>query len=253
MKLDNKVNDYDKFAKMRQEELLKGEKKPHRFAEKPMMRSMLKDLKGKKVLMLGCGTGEESKLLKEFGAKDIVGIDLSKVSIKLAKETYPEYNFVVGDMHNLPFEDNSFDFIYSSLVIHYSDKPEKVYQEIYRILKDDGYLLFSVGHPLRWSLDNVLIDNKECRVIGYENSNTENKIYGNYNTFSKRNHYFPNNEVLSFYVGSPSMQFKLLKKCGFQVEDFSESACIEETKEVDYNYWYKYHELPQFMAFLAKK
>lgn len=61
------VNDYDKFAKERQEELLKGEKKPHRFSEKPMMKSMLSSLNGKKVLMLGCGTGEESVLLKSFG------------------------------------------------------------------------------------------------------------------------------------------------------------------------------------------
>ena len=212
MTLDNKTNDYDRFAKARQEELLKGEKKPHRFIEKPMMKDMLKDLNNKKVLMLGCGTGEESKLLKEFGATNIVGVDLSEVSIKLAKETYPEYNFIVGDMHHLPFEEDSFDFVYSSLAIHYSDDPEKVYQEVYRILKEGGYLLFSIGHPLRWSSDEVLIDNKECNVIGYEKSSDENKVYGNYNTFSKRNHYFANDEVLSFYVGPPSMQFKLLKK-----------------------------------------
>ena len=253
MELNKNVNDYDKFAKMRQQELLKGEKKPHRFAEKPMMKSMLTNLKGKKILMLGCGTGEESKLLNEFGATDIVGIDLSKISIKLAKETYPEYQFLIEDMHSLPFENESFDFVYSSLAVHYSDAPEKIYSEVYRVLKNDGYFLFSVGHPLRWSVEEVIIDNKECKIIGYLNSNTENKVYGNYNTFCKRNHYFPNNEILSFYVGSPSMQFKLLKKCGFQIEDFSESACIEETKQVDYNYWYKYHELPQFMAFLAKK
>ncbi len=247
------VNDYNKFAKMRQEEILRGEKKPHRFAEKPMMKSMLPDLTGKKVLMLGCGTGDESRILKEFGAKEIIGIDLSEESIRLAQITYPEYDFLVGDMHKLPFENESFDFVYSSLAIHYSEKPETVYAEIYRILKHDGCLLFSIGHPLRWAVESVMINNKECRVIGYENSNTENRVFGNYNTFSKHDHYFPNNEVLSFYVGSPSMHFKLLKKCGFIVEDFSESACIDETKQVDFNYWYKYSEIPQFMSFLSRK
>ncbi len=247
------VNDYDKYAKERQEELLKGEMKPHRFSEKPMMQSMLSDLTGKRVLMLGCGTGEESRLLKEVGATDIVGIDLSKESIKLAKSTYPDYEFIVGDMHKLPFEDESFDFVYSSLAIHYSNEPATVYKEIYRILKKDGKLLFSVGHPLRWAGEHFNIDGIDYIVTGYAHPSISDRIFGSYNSFKKHDQYFPNGEVLSFYVGSPSMHFKLLRKCGFNVLDFSESICVEETKDYDYNYWLKNHEIPQFMAFLAQK
>ena len=66
------INDYDKFAKERQLELKKGIKKPHRFIEKPMMNELLPDLTGKKVLMLGCGTGEESLMLKEHGHKKLL-------------------------------------------------------------------------------------------------------------------------------------------------------------------------------------
>lgn len=247
------VNDYDKYAKNRQDELLKGELKPHRFSEKPMMRSMLPNLKGKKVLMLGCGTGEESKLLKEFGATDITGIDLSKESIKLAKSTYPEYEFLVGDMHKLPFPDESFDFIYSSLAIHYSPNPLSVYQEIYRILKKKGELLFSVGHPLRWASSHFNINDIEYLVTGYAYPSSEDKVYGNYNTFKKHDHYFSNGEVLSFYVAPPSYHFKKLREVGFNILDFSESICIDEAKDYDYNYWLKNHEIPQFMAFLCLK
>lgn len=247
------VNDYDSYAKKRQEELLKGEMKPHRFSEKPMMRKMLPNLSGKKVLMLGCGTGEESLLLKEFGATDIIGLDLSEHSIELANNTYPEIEFIVGDMHNIPFEDKTFDFVYSSLAIHYSSEPESIYKEIYRILKKDGEVLFSVGHPLRWASKHFNIDNVEYLATGYAYPSNEDKVYGNYNTFLKHDHIFPDGEVLSFYVGSPSYHFKLLRECGFNVLDFSESICIDEAKEVDYNYWLKNHEIPQFMAFLARK
>ena len=53
-----------------------------------MMKTMLPNLNNKKILMLGCGTGEESKLLELFGAstKKITGIDISDKSIELAKE-----------------------------------------------------------------------------------------------------------------------------------------------------------------------
>ncbi len=247
------INDYDKFAKIRQEELLKGEKKSHYYVEKPMMKSMLPNLKNKKVLMLGCGTGEESIFLKECGASEIVGIDISEVSIKIAKETYPELKFLIADMHNIPFEDESFDFVYSSLVIHYSEKPEEVYKEIYRVLKKDGEMLFSVGHPLRWSVQEMNVEDKNLRIIGYLNSKIENEVYGNYNTFSKHVHKFDGDETLAFYVGSPSTHFKLLRKVGFFVEDFTESKCIEKAKEDDFNYYFKYSELPQFMAFLVRK
>lgn len=247
------INDYDKFAKERQEQLKKGEKRPHRFIEKPMMRELLPNLNNKKVLMLGCGTGEESLMLNEYGAKDIVGIDLSEESIKLAKESYPNCEFITGDMHNLPFEDSTFDFVYSSLAIHYSEKPEEVYKEIYRVLKSDGELLFSVGHPLRWSCEERIIDGTNCRVIAHGIDNDNDVEIGNYNTFKKHDHYFKNGEVLSFYVGSPSLHFKLLKKVGFKIEDFSEGICTNEAKDIDYNYWNKYHEIPQFMAYLVRK
>src|SRR5882672_454673 len=98
------INDYHTWAAIRQKELKAGEKLPHRFVEKPAMRKLLPSLKGKKVLLLGCGTGEESMLLAEYGAANMVGVDLSKESIRLAQESYPEHTFLVGDMHNLIFD-----------------------------------------------------------------------------------------------------------------------------------------------------
>lgn len=251
-------NDYDTYAKERQEQLQSGTMPAHRFVEKPMMKSMLPNIKGKKILMLGCGTGEESIILEEAGAsrENIVGIDLSKESIKLAKETYPNIEFIVGDINNLPFEDNTFDFVYSSLTIHYSATPYIVYDNVYRILKKNGLFLFSTVHPIRWSSIYKTIDSKEYRIIGCSKDEDESEVFGCYNTFKKHTHtYFSNveNEKLSFYVGSPSFHFKLLRKSNFEILDFTESSAIEETKNTDINYYKKNKELPQFMAFLAKK
>ena len=178
--MKNNINDYDKFAEKRQQDLINGMKPSHRFVEKPMMKSMLPDLKNKKILMLGCGTGEESKLLETFGAssKQLIGIDLSNKSIEIAKNTYPDIEFVVGDMNNLPFENECFDFVYSSLAIHYNATPEKTYKEVYRVLKPDGLFLFSVGHPLRWSSEEKNIENSGTITSEEveENANVINNI-----------------------------------------------------------------------------
>lgn len=246
-------NDYNNFAELRQVEIKKGIMKSHAFVEKPMMRSMLPDLSNKKVLLLGCGTGDETKILEEFNARNMIGIDLSEKSVEIAKRDYSNYTFIVGDMHNLPFADEEFDFVYSSLVLHYTKDIDVVMKEVNRVLKTDGEFLFSVGHPLRWSSEKIDIDGTIYHAMGFDNDTKNDRIIGNYMSLIKKKHYFRNNEVLEFYSVAPSYYFKEMVKAGFDVKDFSESQCIDECKDVDILYYKRFHEFPQFMAFLGKK
>jgi ubiquinone/menaquinone biosynthesis C-methylase UbiE len=247
------ANDYDNWAAIRQKELKAGEKLPHRFVEKPAMKRLLPELKDKKVLLLGCGTGEESLLLAEHGAVDMVGVDLSKESIRLAQESYPKITFVVGDMHSLDFEDESFDFVYSSLTIHYSDQPENVYKELFRILKPEGVLQFSVGHPVRWASERIALEGVITKVLGYSENAEKPRLYGTYSTFKQYDETFPSGEVLRFWIAPPSTHFSLLRKAGFVVDQFVETRAIEECKAVDAYYYERNHEFPQFAVFVARK
>lgn len=246
-------NDYDNYAQTGHN---RGSYNSHKFVEKPMMREMLPDLKDQTVLMLGCGTGEETQLLVSAGAQKLTGIDLSETSVKIAQKTYPGCNFRVGDMHRLPFEDCSFDFVYSSLTIHYSPKPLAVFEEVFRVLKPGGKFLFSVGHPLRWASTEIESHDAKIRVIGYgKKQNGEQIVCGDYLTYALCRHSFPQhgNEVLEFYSGAPSTYFKLLKNSGFTVDDFTESKCAETAKDKDPDYYQRFSKIPQFQAFLATK
>lgn len=251
--INDKVNDYDKFAEKRHYEVTNGMKKSLRFVEKPMMISMLPNIEGKRILMLGCGTAEESELLSKYNPKKITGIDISERSIAVAKESYPNCDFYVGDMLKLPFKDNEFDFIFSSLAISHVEDKDKVFKELYRVLDDDGELLFSVGHPIRFATEKIDYNNASYHVIGFEAGNDGNHILGNYMSHTKQVNYFKDNEVLEEFIAPPSYFFETLMKNNFVVENFKESRCIDECKEVDEAYYNRFHELPQFMAFLAKK
>ncbi len=247
------VNDYNKFAAQRQDELKKGEKMPHRFVEKPAMRKLLPKLNDKDVLMLGCGTGEESLLLEEYGATSMKGVDLSAESVRLAKETYPKHSFSVADMHKLDFEEGSFDFVYSSLTVHYSGSPIDVYKEVWRVLKPGGTFQFSVGHPMRWASERVIIDEIPHKLLGYTEGDTKPKLFGNYSDFREYDEAFPSGEVLRFWIGPPSLHFSLLRDVGFDVSDFVETKAIEDCRQVDENYFQRYSHFPQFVVFVAKK
>lgn len=246
------VNDYDSFAKVRQERLQKGSL-PHRYIEKPMMQRMLPNLAGLRVLMIGSGTGEESEMLFAAGATELVGIDTSKESVALAIRTYPKATFQVGDMHTLEFPDSSFEFVYSSLTVHYSSHPIDVYQEIGRVLKPGGRFLFSVAHPMRWAIEYTSIDGVPTYLMGSSDDKNKPHLYGSYLKFAEYEHSFISGEKLKFWVGPPSMHFSLLQASGFDVKKFEEAKVTDECKSVAPFYYDRWSNFPQFTGFLVVK
>lgn len=248
-----KVNDYDSFAEKRHYEITNGLMKSICFVERPMMESILPNIEGKNILLLGCGTAEECELLSKYKPKKIIGIDISKESIEIAKRSYPDCEFYVSNMLSLPFSSNEFDFIYSSLAITHVEDKDKVFKEIFRVLKDNGEVLFSVSHPIRFSTERINYNNKIFHVIGFEEGEEGTTLLGGYLSHKKRINNFKDNQVLEEFIAPPSYYFELLINNGFLIENFKESRCIEECKSIDENYYNRFSELPQFMAFLAKK
>lgn len=249
-----RINNYDDFAEEKQKRLQQGTEPPHIFVEKPAMRSVLPNLKDMKILLIGCGTGEETIMLEEFGAENITGVDISKLSISLANSTYPQHSFQIGDMNNLEFDDNSFDFVYSSLAIHYSPEPLRVYKEVCRILKPGGVFQFSTLHPIRWASVIQNVNGKDVKMLGYSiGYNDKPDIYGDYLNLQKASEKLLHGETIEYWVGPPSMHFKLLKESGYEVVDFLESKAIEETKETLPYYYERFSRMPQFVVFKARK
>ena len=75
--------------------------------------------KGSIILEGGCGTGIQVYKLQKFGFHAI-GLDYSPNTINYLNENYPELNFLLGDVRDIPFCDNYFDGYWSFGVIeHY--------------------------------------------------------------------------------------------------------------------------------------
>jgi SAM-dependent methyltransferase len=96
--------------------------------------------RSKSVLDCGCGDGSKlDKIIDQSVAKGS-GIDLTESAIKKARNNYKKYNFKIGSVENLPFNDNCFDFVYSSYVLEHVENPEKVINEMIRVLNVNGML-----------------------------------------------------------------------------------------------------------------
>jgi ubiquinone/menaquinone biosynthesis C-methylase UbiE len=105
--------------------------------------SLVKDLKGKTVLEIGCGNGTQSLYIaSKFEPEETIGIDLNEPNIKLAnqlKQDNTNVIFHVDDAHKLEKIDaNSIDIIFCiESAFHYPDKQEFL-QQVNRVLKDEG-------------------------------------------------------------------------------------------------------------------
>ena len=100
------------------------------------------ELKGKKMLEIGCGSGAQAAVFANAGA-EITAIDLTERAIEMTKRRFDLFDIknatiMQSDAENLPFDDNNFDFVWSWGVIHHSANTEKIAQEIYRVLKPGG-------------------------------------------------------------------------------------------------------------------
>ncbi len=100
-------------------------------------------------LDLGCGTGFAVPSLINHGAERVVGADLAQgmCNISNAKLTQLPFAAVTCDAENLPFINNSFEGIYSNLMIQWSENLEDLFYEAKRVLKPGALFAFSTLGP----------------------------------------------------------------------------------------------------------
>jgi len=94
------------------------------------------------LLDIGCADGTTTRQLQKIipGAR-IVGVDYYKNAIDYAKRKKSKIKFVHADVHNLPFANNSFDTVTAIETLEHLTFPERVLDEIRRVLKPGGYLI----------------------------------------------------------------------------------------------------------------
>ena len=97
------------------------------------------------ILDFGCGSGLFIEKTIKYKPKKIVGIDISEVSINKAKEKAKkigiDVDYYVDNCEKTKFENNSFDIVYGTGILHHLEF-NKCLNEIYRILKPNGSLIF---------------------------------------------------------------------------------------------------------------
>ncbi len=116
--------------------------------EKNHLKEYFEASKDKKVLDAGAGTGRLTMKLFSAGA-DVTALDFSPDMLEKLQKKNPDIKTVEGDVENMPFEDDQFDFVFSSLTLVHLKKIIPFLDECYRVLKDEGKLILVNVHYRR--------------------------------------------------------------------------------------------------------
>ncbi len=104
----------------------------------------LPHIESQQILDVGCGTGYFTRLLKErYSEATVTGVDLAQGMLEQARLKAKGVCWAVGDAEGLPIKTASISLVFSNLVFQWSEKPILVFQELARILKPGGYVVFS--------------------------------------------------------------------------------------------------------------
>ena len=100
--------------------------------------------KGSRILEGGCGIGKNVYLLDYHDYK-VIGVDYAQKTVDTVNKLFPDLDIRFGDVRSLEFPDRYFDGYWSFGVIeHFYDGYGSIMNEMYRVLKKDGYLFMTV-------------------------------------------------------------------------------------------------------------
>jgi len=112
---------------------------------------------GTRLLDAGCGAGMAAALANARGAQ-VCGVDAAEAMLAITRERSPQGNFLVGDLEDLPFDDDAFDVVTGFNSFQFAGNPESALREAGRVTKPGGQIaVVTWGDPAGMEAASLLI------------------------------------------------------------------------------------------------
>jgi ubiquinone/menaquinone biosynthesis C-methylase UbiE len=209
--------------------------------EKAVPPSWTERIKDKDVLVLCGGGGQQTPLLAAYGCR-VTSVDISPHQIGQDRKALEMYGLtaknVVGSALSLPFSSSSFDAVVNPISLNFIEDINKVYDEVDRVLRKDGYFMMGIANPVLYIFDEK--KQKRKLKVKYTLPFSTTKSLSEKEVERK----IKAGDTLEFSHTLESIITPLLGR-GFVMEDFfSDSALSEPTDSFIHD---------SFLAFLFRK
>jgi len=131
-----------------------------RLMDWPCQQGLVGDVTGKRLLDLGCGTGSKAVYWALNGATEVFGLDISEPFIQALRtsETPENVSWICADVADLAavseLRDQTFDIV-TILCASLGQEPAATFSMIRDMLTDDGVLVWTLAHPVRWAVERA--------------------------------------------------------------------------------------------------
>src|SRR3989344_1648913 len=215
------------------------------YLEMPAMLTALGNVKGKKILDWGCGSGVYAKILSKRGAGG-KGFDISEEMIKIARTENQNLDLRIGSGLKIPF-DEKFDIVFASLALHYLKDWNKVFSEVSRVLKKEGLFLFSDDNPVTKSSKSITYEGNKIKALGIRNYFKEGEMHS-------ADWELPNGKTVRIRAYSRTFEsvIKTILQNNFEIIDYVDAFPIPSAKNKfpeEYKLWSK---VPKFVIWKLK-
>ncbi len=244
--MSNQIKEqYNKYAKGYTEATIRPMRE---FAYNPTILNSIKNLKGKLVLDIACGEGISSRMMKELGAKKVVGIDISDKLIRKAKEVGGDgIDYFVSDI----FSDNlskfgKFDVVTGIMILHYADslnKLKNLIKNISKALKQGGVFYSLTVNPKILSTGYKNYGIKISRASKEGDSVLVELHDFNWNKFCEFTNYYWRKET---YNNS-------FQELGFTVEWLNGFISKKGVREYGEDFWKDFFKSPVYLMISVEK
>ncbi len=198
------------------------------------------DLNHKKILEFGCGSGNmTSRIAKEYRQSEIHAVDLSQSIISLAKgkQKVEKFRNVIYECDDVMNISGKYDMVlaFFDVVNFFVDNVNVLFSHIYNRLQDDGIFIFDVTsiYAMKYKLDETVMklfeDDDTIIYNEFLYKNNENKLYMDFNIFTKKDNLYKKTEEKYILMGYDMNLINELKKAGFSdVKVYNDYSVHEE-------------------------
>ncbi|MGD6873615.1 class I SAM-dependent methyltransferase [Sutcliffiella horikoshii] len=192
---------------------------PNNAIEGPIMSELVGNIQNKTILDLGCGDASFGKELLHLGAKYYTGVEGSEQMVEAARSNLLELDATIHNetMESFNYPSASYDLVTSRFAIHYVSDIDRLFQNIYQSLKEDGRFVFSIQHPLTTS-----------SFASKESGDKRGKwIVDDYFLDGERKEPWINQVVVKYHR-TIEQYFTALREAGFTIQDLREGTPVRE-------------------------
>lgn len=203
---------WKKFYVQQQKGMLYPNETLVRFLKGTYMPAFKKSYKGKKVLDIGFGSGNNTMFLGSLGMA-LHGIEVDRAICEQGKARLEAVGykgeFRVGTNSDIPFPDKTFDYLVSWDVIHYEGNEANIVraiEEYHRVLKPGGWLLLSTVAPHHTILRGSKITAPHCYTIGLRTDFRKGQQFFYFDSPEYIKHYFAK-QFINISVGRVTLDY----------------------------------------------